>query len=61
MPQEPAHNTGQNTATAADSTGMANAAKANAPNLTGVTGSASQSTCGTGSTVNVLCDELLRE
>jgi Flp pilus assembly protein TadG len=41
----------QNTATAADSTGMVNAAKANAPNLVGVTGTASQCTCATGSTV----------
>jgi Flp pilus assembly protein TadG len=41
----------QNTATAADSTGMVNAAKANAPNLTGVTGTATQCTCATGSTV----------
>jgi Flp pilus assembly protein TadG len=41
----------QNSATAADSVGMVNAAKANAPNLTGVTGTASQCTCTTGSTV----------
>jgi Flp pilus assembly protein TadG len=41
----------QSVVTAADSNGMVNAAKANAPNLTGVTGSATQCTCSAASTI----------
>jgi Flp pilus assembly protein TadG len=41
----------QSVATAGDSTGMINAAKANAPDLTGVTATASLCSCATGSSV----------
>jgi Flp pilus assembly protein TadG len=41
----------QSVVTAADSTGMVNAAKANATNVTGVTANATQCTCNSGSSV----------
>jgi len=41
----------QSVVTAADATGMVNAAKANAPNLASMTASAVQCTCNTGSSV----------